>query len=274
MFKKSLVFGVGLLFWVGFCVVGYAFEGEGTYFTAVNMRVHEGNEISSTNYLSGHILPLGTEVKVLKVKGRLIVFEKDSVKYTFQKTRHSRLSIDSLFDRYFDKDKQEIEGKLSALSSYEQKMVAKGALEYGMSRDAVMLSCGYPPSHRTADLNNNNWYYWKDHMMTVLFINDKVARVFDHENEITNRAGYLKSFIGKTKREIIMELGVANRIESDGADGEVLVYEKHHSDSVQRKVSIRPGRIRVSKTEGPSVSQNMFYIDSKGMVYHVMCKDL
>ena len=59
---------------------------------------------------------------------------------------------DALARTFGDKD---FEALTKGFSKQEIKAIRKGVLTYGMSKKAVLVSYGYPPSHRTASLSSN-----------------------------------------------------------------------------------------------------------------------
>ncbi len=52
-----------------------------------------------------------------------------------------------------------------------------GTVNIGMSKDAVIKALGYPPEHKTPNLEGNEWRYWKNRYGTMLvsFTDGKVS---------------------------------------------------------------------------------------------------
>jgi hypothetical protein len=48
-----------------------------------------------------------------------------------------------------------------------------------MSKDAVVMAYGYPPSHKIPTLDSNMWTYWRDRFRRVFvyFENGKVVNI-------------------------------------------------------------------------------------------------
>ena len=46
-------------------------------------------------------------------------------------------------------------------SQMEKDNIKAGTLAVGMSKDAVIMAFGYPPTHRTKTLAESTWTYWK-----------------------------------------------------------------------------------------------------------------
>lgn len=72
--------------------------------------------------------------------------------------------------------------------------------------------------------------------------------------------------LGKTKQQIIMERGAPDRIESDGAGGEILVYEWSNQQNVGGRNG-RTGSFRELRR------YNQYYVDADGIVYFVRWKN-
>jgi hypothetical protein len=140
-------------------------------YMAVNIWFERPDKILSTNYHRGTIIPAGTEVNNVKLRGNEIVFTVVSgLPHTMLHVkRHSTITLDELFHRYFSTENVLAEGgKFSKLTNMEKDNVRAGTLSVGMSKDAVLMAYGYPPSHRTPSPSENTWIYWNHRMGKVL----------------------------------------------------------------------------------------------------------
>lgn len=56
-----------------------------------------------------------------------------------------------------------------------------GQVKVGMRKSAVVVAMGYPPKHKTPNLEANQWQYWMNRFNTilVLFENDRVTLIQD-----------------------------------------------------------------------------------------------
>jgi len=52
-----------------------------------------------------------------------------------------------------------------------------------MSREAVIISYGYPPAHQTPSLESNKWKYWKSRGTNFFVYFDKDGKVSKIGNE-------------------------------------------------------------------------------------------
>ena len=135
------------------------------YYTRANMWFEHPTNFLSTNFHKGMIIPAGTEVKVLGVSGVKIRFvnEKDGVTYEYiHALKHSRITLTQLFDQYFSKESvMTAGGEFSKFTKEEQENIKNGVIATGMSKEAVLMAYGYPPSHKTPNLTSDVWLYWE-----------------------------------------------------------------------------------------------------------------
>lgn len=197
-FNALRILFVGLIF--GFILIGcgknskVTLENVGenqTFYTQVNMWYYKKSAygrstsndpttsdafisdytISSTNYQFGELLPINSEIKILKLDVNKIFFEYQGQSIGFVRTKHSKhKSLNQLFERTFAKTQVD----LTQFSEKALNEIIEGKVEPGMTKDALILSRGYPPEHRTNDLALNQWYYWKS-------VHNSIKLTFDGE---------------------------------------------------------------------------------------------
>ena len=78
--------------------------------------------------------------------------------------KYTGVGIDELAKRYFSKTKVD----LSKFTKDEQKAIRLAQVVKNMSKDAVVVSLGVPPSHATPTLEMPQWKYWKTRWKTFL----------------------------------------------------------------------------------------------------------
>lgn len=132
------------------------------------------------NYKTGKIIRIGTKVEDVKVYGNIIIFFVPSINktITFKINRNFQgdLNGTQLFERTITiKTFEELTQGLgpSLINSIKAGIVTKG-----MSKEAVILAFGYPPLHKTPNLNHSSWFYWRNKlgMFEVRYDeNDKVV---------------------------------------------------------------------------------------------------
>jgi hypothetical protein len=156
----------------------------GAYYTKVNIWYEDPEEILSTNYHKGTIIPVGSNVKIVDFGSNRISFTKEDqagVKFTIiDVTKYSLISMKELFNNYFSKDDPRAPGgEFSKLSGREKENIEKGSLAEGMSKESAIIAYGYPPKHKTPDLVNDIWYYWSSrfHTEQVTFKDNKITKI-------------------------------------------------------------------------------------------------
>jgi hypothetical protein len=134
-----------------------------TYYTKANIWYTDPQDIRTSNYHAGALLPFGTPVAIQAMNSEVITFTApENRKFVIRHApRHSRISLAQHFDRYFTtQDPKSAGSDYDHYSDTEKTNVAKGNLCVGMSRSSVLAAYGYPPSHATPDLASDFWRYW------------------------------------------------------------------------------------------------------------------
>ena len=184
-FTQKLQVGILFFFACG-VIVGslYAVSPEGeTYYTKANIWYEDTTKPIIINYHKGTIIPVGTKVKI-------DAFAKNEIKFTTElgvtlvflnASKYSTIKLQELFDRYFSKENVLAGwgGLYTKFSGKEKEDIKKGIIAEGMSKEAVLMAYGYPPSHRTAALTNDEWAYWNSRFVSfrVIFKNNRVNSI-------------------------------------------------------------------------------------------------
>jgi len=154
-----------------------------SYYTKVNVWYEHPNNILSTNYHRGTILPIGTKVKIHSIKDEKIQFTPDGSAQMFtiiNSKKTSTISTEDLFNRYFSVEAvQAGVGDYYQATEADRENINKGIITLGMSKKAVLMAYGYPPTHKTPLLTSDIWYYWyaRLHRVNVYFKDDKVFKI-------------------------------------------------------------------------------------------------
>ncbi len=132
------------------------------YYLNVNVWYNHPLKIMSTNYHAGSRLGIGKKVTITKLGGKKIRFTDESGGdyMIIHHRKHTSGDLQTLFDRYFGKKDITKSKSFSKFSTKVQKQIRNGEIVKGMSKDAIIMSYGYPPSHRTASLDGDRWIYW------------------------------------------------------------------------------------------------------------------
>ena len=153
------------------------------YFTSVNIWYENLDKIPSTNYHKGTKLPIGTKVKIVEYGNRKIQFIPVDTSQTFtivHQRKHTRIKLNELFDRYFSKKNALAKGGcFHDFTEKEKENIKNGCIAPSMSKVAVVMAYGYPPSHKTPLLSSDVWHYWHSRLQKVVvhFKNNKVYKI-------------------------------------------------------------------------------------------------
>lgn len=173
--KKLLSYALMLLT-VGFFLTGCGGlkeptpQMQGKLYTTVNMWEEKG-KILATNYARGRLIPVNSEVVIHGYSSKLIEFsivgEGEQKIKLINVSKFTRLDVPGLAARMFSRE----EADLSEFSEDVQNAILVGDVRNGMSKEAVKISRGFPPSHVTPSLDGNVWKYWQNRWVTrnVLF---------------------------------------------------------------------------------------------------------
>ena len=135
-----------------------------TMYTAYNIWKHKKQRhMLCINYKVGYaIIPAGTAVTEVHTSSNKIRFKiletGEKFKIGFKKKWHPGKTVDDYLNSMFTSKTFE---KLTAdFSPKEIDAIKRGVVVKGMRKEAVIVSYGLPPEHRTPSLNNNEWTYW------------------------------------------------------------------------------------------------------------------
>ena len=185
--KKHLgmfIMALGLSFFISGCgaaklspEVQKSFDDQATMYTTRNMHYNIGRRsaalVESTNYQIGILIPVNSKVKMMDANSKQIKFLYNGVPISLKNIpKYSGADINTIAQQYFSTKKV----NLSKFSKAEQKAIKTAGLVKGMSKDAVLISLGTPPQHRTPDLEADTWTYWRNRWttFTVAFNKGKV----------------------------------------------------------------------------------------------------
>jgi len=150
-------------------------RNEGPLFTAYNMWYETGKENAMwcINYKKGAMIPAATEVKDVRIveaetgrfqggSGLAISFitVDDEQKYmvNFNQKFHPGTDIEDYLDRMFTN--KTFDQLTEGMTAKEIEGIKKGVVKIGMSKQAVIISYGYPPEHKTGSPDEDVWIYW------------------------------------------------------------------------------------------------------------------
>ncbi|QFR50188.1 hypothetical protein FJR48_10785 [Sulfurimonas lithotrophica] len=137
--------------------------------------------LETTNYGNGEVIPVNTKVKFKDVNSKQMSFTYNGKLVILRNIpKYSNTTVEGMINRYFGPKKV----NLSNFTSSERSAIKNASskrIEVGMSKDAVLVSRGFPPSHVTPDIKSNTWKFWETRYNTILveFKNNKVSKIVD-----------------------------------------------------------------------------------------------
>jgi hypothetical protein len=183
--KQILLFAIALIASAGFVGCGASAVAipenmTGKVYTQVNMWENKGH-ISSVNYSVGRKIPVNTEVKILSMTSKNIVFVEakyPDIKLTIDNIeKYSMTDTAALSKLYFAPKKV----NLRKFTKKEQEFINtfNGFYKTGISKEAMIVARGYPPKHKTPTMKYDSWSYWRNKWVskTVEFKNNKTVSV-------------------------------------------------------------------------------------------------
>jgi len=180
-----------------------------TYYTKTNIWYEHSNDILSTNYHRGAILPVGTKVSIHSIRDRRIRFTPEGSGQLFtliNSPKTSTITTEELFNKYFSTEPVGMgTGDYYQLTEVDRENIKNGTIAIGMSKKAVLMAYGYPPTHKTPLLTSDIWYYWyaRLHKVNVYFKDDKVFKIEKIEPA---------EFPGFTKSTVDSEGGIKKKV--------------------------------------------------------------
>ena len=146
------------------------------FYTRFNFYYEKGTH-NTTNYLRGKFLPVNTPVTFIRYSGNSIYIRlpNDEKICLYNVPIYSGENLNGIFKRTLSTSKT----ILSEFTQEEQKAIKTGEVRTGMSKQAVIVSIGYPPKHKTPSLESDSWRYWRHRYNTIVveFDNDTVVRI-------------------------------------------------------------------------------------------------
>ncbi len=164
-----------------------AFDTNQEMYTQRNMFItkfgrYGSKFIETTNYGNGQMIPVNTKVTFKDINNKQISFTVDGNLVMLQNIpKYSSTTMDQMVNRYFSSKKVD----LSKFKKLEKKAITSSSLAskvvIGMSKEAVLVSRGYPPTHATMSPKSNTWKFWESKFNTRLieFKDNKVIRIIE-----------------------------------------------------------------------------------------------
>ncbi len=134
--------------------------------------LHSTIPLEAINYKDlNSMIPAGTEIRDVEVTSRSVRFKIPGNEAIFEITINphyqSRISRNGRITLSAEElTKRTVTTKTfaeltSGLKPVEIENIRNGTIQKGMSKQAVLVSWGYPPFHRTESVENSSWSYWR-----------------------------------------------------------------------------------------------------------------
>lgn len=191
----------GMLALAGATIVGCAvasgipqqWQGRPLY-TCCNIRYEDPAGIVDANYERGSLLPFGSAATVTAMTSNSITFRSGTTNYTVTQSYGTEQETSQ---QYFAKILVDADphSRFAAYSPSVQAAITDARVERGMTREQVIMSLGYPPTHRTASIDAPLWIYWQGRWstFTVQFgVDGKVSNIVGNapsNNEPVSQTG-------------------------------------------------------------------------------------
>lgn len=146
-----------------------------TLYTQVGMWTEKGSVIA-TNYKRGEHIPVNSAVQITSVDASTVIFNYDGRSIKLKNIeKYTKVDTAGLMTRTF----AEKPVNLMQFSALEKTAIEQGDVVIGMTKDAVIISRGFPPAHRTANLKLDSWRFWQNRFGTIVyeFEQGKVANI-------------------------------------------------------------------------------------------------
>src|SRR5262245_22221543 len=130
------------------------------FYLCCNVHYPQGKpEITDAIAWQGTLIPFATRVEVQKVTRDSVRFEAPGHPPITLVYEHGSkvLPFSAYLSRLFVTEDPRL--KLKKVPAREVKLVEKGTVAPGMSRDQVVMALGYPPADRTPSLDAPAWTY-------------------------------------------------------------------------------------------------------------------
>ncbi len=168
-----LLLAVATLFSVIGCTPSYIVPTGTPVYLAHNMWYRSNKFVEAINFKGmPNFIPAGTQVMQVNVRSdrenNYIYFRLAEPPQTYfrlfinaryQTNGHDELTLQELHNRMFTE--KTFDQLTAGFSSDEIENIRNGTIQQGMSKEAVLVSWGYPPLHQTPSIESDQWFYWK-----------------------------------------------------------------------------------------------------------------
>jgi len=132
---------------------------------------------------AGVMLPVGTKVTLGDMNSKALRFQReDGMQFRIYTRKYYNLTGPEMAKLLFSKENPMAKGgAFHKFSKMERKQIKLGQIKEGMSKQAVIMAYGYPPTHVNPSIESDSWQLWKTrwNRLIVNFKNGKVSSIQD-----------------------------------------------------------------------------------------------
>lgn len=146
-------------------------EIDKSYFTKHNFMFEKGRHVT-TNYWRGELVPINSKVKVLAIGGKTMTVEyKGQIIKIKNIAKHTKKTIEQIADNLLSATPVNVSGKFA-------KSIQFGEMRFGMTKQEVLMTRGYPPAHKTISTESDRWIFWSSRFVqqTIIFENGRLTQ--------------------------------------------------------------------------------------------------
>lgn len=162
---------------------GQDMTGQPGVYTLVNLHPDPiRHRLYATNYQQDGLIPLCTEVTLVKARNKMLEFKVNATGENYQYYNHRSAAepFDQHLKRFFGKTCNK--DAVARLSEVDRKGIASGKILPGMTKQGVVFAAGIPPRHVTPSLEANVWKYWSNRFDTFNVMFDERGIVTGIQN--------------------------------------------------------------------------------------------
>lgn len=148
-----------------------------TLYTCCNIHF-EKDEIVDANYYVGSNLAFGSPVAIQGMTKDSATFTAGATKLTLL---HRYGTQQESLDQYLSKVLVSTDPhvRFQSFPPKVQEAITNAKVEKNMTREQVLMSIGYPPTHKTASIDQPTWTYWYNRWVTYTVTFDDKGKVSD-----------------------------------------------------------------------------------------------
>lgn len=138
-----------------------------SYYMRHNL-MFEKDSWDATNYWRGTLLQINTPVKVVAIGGNSVTIAWEGFLLKLENGKYTKVDTATLAKRMLSRTPVSLEN----FDESTRNAIRAGTLSRGMTREQIIMTRGYPPAHKTPniDADNGRWMYWSSRFVYVTYV--------------------------------------------------------------------------------------------------------